>query len=139
MATHDDYPVIQAELVAGHPITGAYDVDDQIAADQLNALNREEIRASMTGPEIFDNTDPTELNALTGDQRREWYGFCGIDSHNPEVGGLAQQVVVGLFGGASVTATNLDTARRVPISRAKELGISGVIKIGDVQNARALP
>lgn len=137
MAGHDDYPLIQAELVAGHPDTGAYDADDQIAADQMNAMNRERIKASMTGAEIFDETDPAELLALTSEKRREWYGFCAINSHNPEVGGLAQQVVTDIFTGG-VTTSNLDAARRVPISRADELGF-GVIRIGDIQNARALP
>lgn len=35
-----DYPALQAELLAGHPVTGAYNIDDQLAANELNALNR---------------------------------------------------------------------------------------------------
>lgn len=35
-----DYPALAAELAAGHPDTGAYNVDDQLAADELNAENR---------------------------------------------------------------------------------------------------
>ena len=32
---------LKAELLAGHPDTGAYNVDDAIAADEINALNRD--------------------------------------------------------------------------------------------------
>ena len=35
-----DYAGLQAELLAGHPDTGAYDADDALAAGELNALNR---------------------------------------------------------------------------------------------------
>ena len=35
-----DYVALAAELTAGHPDTGAYNVDDQLAADELNAKNR---------------------------------------------------------------------------------------------------
>lgn len=31
---------LKAELLAGHPDTGAYNVDDTIAADEINAVNR---------------------------------------------------------------------------------------------------
>ena len=35
-----DYVGLQAELLAGHPDTGAYNANDQLAADELNAVNR---------------------------------------------------------------------------------------------------
>lgn len=34
---------LRAELDAGHPVTGAYSDDPQIASDQINALNRSRI------------------------------------------------------------------------------------------------
>ena len=34
---------LRAELDAGHPVTGAYSEDPQIASDQINALNRSRI------------------------------------------------------------------------------------------------
>lgn len=43
-----DYPALKTELTAGHPVTGAYNADDQLAADQLNALNRP-ASASISG------------------------------------------------------------------------------------------
>lgn len=35
-----DYQALKAELASGHPDTGAYDVSDEIAKNQLNAINR---------------------------------------------------------------------------------------------------
>jgi len=35
-----DYAVLETELATGHPVTGAYSVEDAIAAGQLNAANR---------------------------------------------------------------------------------------------------
>lgn len=35
-----NYIALKAELLAGHPDTGAYNVDNQLAADELNAINR---------------------------------------------------------------------------------------------------
>ena len=35
-----DIATVTTELLAGHPDTGAYDADDAVAADELNAVNR---------------------------------------------------------------------------------------------------
>ena len=40
---------LAAELAAGHPTSGAYSADPQLAADQINAKDQTRIRASMTG------------------------------------------------------------------------------------------
>ena len=42
-----DYTALNAELTAGHPDTGAYNVDDALAADELNAANRPNNAISM--------------------------------------------------------------------------------------------
>ncbi len=34
-------PALKAELLAGHPDTGAYNADNQLAADEINAVNRD--------------------------------------------------------------------------------------------------
>lgn len=48
-----DYTALAAELTAGHPLTGAYNVDNQLAADQLNAVNRPNVRAARDVFEYF--------------------------------------------------------------------------------------
>ena len=34
-----DYVALKAELDGAHPVTGAYNADDQLAADELNLFN----------------------------------------------------------------------------------------------------
>jgi len=41
-----DIPKLKIELLAGHPDAGAYDVDSEVAAGQLNAVNRSIHRTS---------------------------------------------------------------------------------------------
>jgi hypothetical protein len=129
---------LKAELDANaHPITGAYDADAQTAAAQLNAENLTRIRDTMSGSELWANTVATEYAALTDAQKSQWLAFCAIESHNTEVGGLAQLFVVGIFGGASDTVAALAAARTENISRADEIGV-GFVRAGDVLEARAM-
>jgi len=133
-----DYTKLKNELAATHPITGAYNADDQLAADQLNEKNITRVRLSMSGAEVLLATDVAEYTALaTPDLKDQWLSFTSHDHINPEIGGIAQQIVVDIFGGASVTVANLASLRDETISRAEELGLGKII-IGDVQNARAI-
>lgn len=132
-----DYQALKTELDATHPVTGAYDADDVIAAGQINAENITRIKARMSGREIFENTNAAEYAALTDAKKSEWISFCGIDEHDPKSGGPAQEFVTYVFGGGSTTVSNLNTARDESISRATELGF-GTVLVGDVQYARSL-
>ena len=109
---------------------------DQQAADDLNAVNVDRIRAAMSGSEMWANTDPTEYATLTDTQKAHWLAFCAIDSHNPENNGLAHQFVLSIFGtGATLTA--LAAVRSETISRSTELGL-GFVKLGYVEEARRI-
>jgi hypothetical protein len=132
-----DYKAIQSELAGGHPETGAYDADDQLAANQLNKKNRTGIKASMTGSDFFLATDPTEFGSLTEAKKSQWLSFCAIDTHVPENDGVAHKFVIYIFGASNTTLSNLATARNETISRATELGLNKV-HIGDIQNARII-
>ena len=133
----EDYPNLRTELDGSHPVTGAYNVDDLLAVDELNLKNITRIRASMSGQELLEATDSTEYAALTDAAKSQWLSLCAQDTVNPEAGGVVQQIVVDIFGGGATTVTTLAAARQETISRAEELGF-GTIVIGDVQNARAL-
>lgn len=138
-----DYAALRSELDAGHPVTGAYDANDQIAADQLNAVNRQRNKASLTGDEIFTATSPAEYNALnsgqgnSADDQGHWLAFCGRAEIDPFATANVQ-FVTDLFGSGSTTLANLNTLRREDVSRAVELGL-GRVNAGDVGIARALP
>ena len=136
--TPEQYPALQAELLAVHPVSGAYNADDQLAADQINALDIDSVKQNMTGAEILAATDSTEYAALTADKKAQFLSFTsGNETINPAVGGIAQEIIVDIFGGGSVTVTTLNLLRQETISRAAELDFGFVI-IGDIQNARAL-
>lgn len=130
-----DYVALAAELNAGHPTSGAYASDPQAAANQINELNQTRIKASMTGAEIWDATVPSDYAGLTDAQKSQWLAFCGIEKHDSSEGGLAQQIVVTLFGGGSATIAALSAARTETVSRASILGFSRVLAV-DIQYAR---
>lgn len=138
-----DYQALKAELLAGHPDTGAYDADDQVAADQLNAVNRQINKESLAGDEIFTATVPAEYNALdtgsgnTPDQQGHWLAFCGRDEIDPFATANVQ-FVTDMFGSGSATLAALNVLRRENVSRAVELGL-GRVNAGDIGIARSLP
>lgn len=73
-----DYQALKDELTAGHPDTGAYNADDALAADQLNALNRPVVAAAR---EIRDFLYFTLHNEGSGD-----------DTNNANIWGRIQMV-----------------------------------------------
>jgi len=117
---------LAAELTAGHPVTGAYDADAATAAGQVNAQNVVRIRASMSGQEMFENTDSADYAGLTDAKKAEWISFCGIDTHDPRADGTVQEFVIYIFGGGSDTVTNLSAARNETVSQAVVLGFPEV-------------
>lgn len=128
--------ILAAELTTStHPTTTTYDVDAQLAADELNAENVTRIKATMTGFELMENTDATEYSALTADGKVQWLSLCGQDTVNPEAGGVIQDIVIDIFGGGSATVTALAAARQETVSQATALGLPLVNSL-HVQSAR---
>ena len=132
-----DYQALQTELAGSHPISGAYNADAALAAAQINALDIVRIRASMSGQELLEATDSTEFGALSDAKKSQWLALTGHDAVNPEAGGVAQEIVVDIFGGGSTTVTALGTLRQETVSRGVDLGF-GYVTPGDVEFARAL-
>ena len=118
--------------------------DGEIAID-INTEYCSRNRTSMSGSEIWKNTNLTEFGALLDgadtagknerNEKQEWLSFCAIDSHDPF--GPSVQFVINLFGAGSVTVTNLSAARVETISRGNELGL-GYVKIGHIEMARGV-
>ncbi|HUT92498.1 MAG TPA: hypothetical protein VMY37_23595 [Thermoguttaceae bacterium] len=124
---------LKAELLAGHPGTGAYDDDAAVAAGQLNAVNRTRNRASMTGSEIINAVVPSEWNALTDAERQTVWNILHLGDVNPF--GVEATLLTSTFGAGSATITALAAARKDDVSRADELGL-GTVYPGHVENAR---
>lgn len=129
-----DYVALKAELLAGHPVTGAYNADNQLAADQLNAVNRTRNRASMTGKEVKDRIDTADWDSRTDAQKSQLLSMFarddldpfGIDAH------IFQEAMTGAVG---TSVSSLASYRVEDISRAEELGF-GVVSAADVDSAR---
>jgi len=119
----------------GHPDTGAYDVDSQLAADELNVLNRTVNRDTMTGSEVLNEIDKTEFNAKTDPQKQMVWDIVHLGTVNPF--GVESELLTDIFGGGSNTITALAAARKTTVSRATELSF-GRVRAGDITYARAL-
>ena len=128
-----DIAALKTELLAGHPDTGAYDADDEVATGQLNAVNRTTNKSSMTGSEVYNAIDSTEWLALTDSHKQEIWDILHLGDINPF--GLEATRFSAIFGSGSGTVTALKVARKNDVSRAVELGL-GFIKLGHVQMAR---
>ncbi|MHC4526417.1 MAG: hypothetical protein ACYS29_00960 [Planctomycetota bacterium] len=129
-----DISALKAELLAGHPDTGAYDADDVIAAAELNAVNRSKNKSSMTGSEIINALDKTEYLALSdADTARVWQ-ICHLGTINPF--GVEADLFINIFGGGSASIAALQDARKDDASRAVEIGL-GVVFPTHVTSARA--
>ena len=128
-----DYVALKAELVAGHPVTGAYSADNAAAAGQLNVVNRTRPKATMTGSEILQAINKTEFTALTVVNKQLVWDLLHLGTLNPF--GVEAALFVDAFGGGSATIAALAAARVDAVSRAEELGL-GLVYPGDVENAR---
>lgn len=130
-----NYDILKAELVSGHPVTGVYDIDDAVAATQLNVVNCTRSKDSMTGSEILNAIDKVEYVALLdADKDRVWQ-IVHLGTINPF--GIEVDLILGIFGAGSATIIALQTARQEPCSRAAELELETVFE-GTVQQARAM-
>lgn len=126
---------ILGDELANDPLTRGYSIMTVLqAADSLNASNIQINKTTMSGSELLASTDSAEYDALTDVKRDQWLSLCGVDAIDPF--GPAVQIVVNVWGIASTTISNLQTARIETISRAQELGL-GLVNEGDVKMARA--
>lgn len=129
--------LLRDELLAGHPVTGAYDADDFVAAQEVSALNVSRFREFVFGGDILKVTDDTEFSALTDTGKTQWLALCGVV--DIDVGsGAAKSLEADLFGAGTTTRTSLATLRSETVSQAAAIGIGSIVGQGDVEDARGL-
>ncbi len=135
-----DIDALRIELLAGHPGPVGnpgivpYDVDDAIAAGQLNEVNRTLTRDTVSGGELLNATDDVEFGALQAANKNRWLALCGVDEINTD-GGVAKSVAMDLFASGTATRANLVALKNPPASRAVEIGL-GFVRPGNVNEAR---
>lgn len=132
-----DHDALKAELLAGHPTTGAYDADSLVAANQINAINRPYILPTMSGKQLMDETDTAEYDALTDVKKSQWLSYTSHGEVDTTVNGMGQTIGIDIFGAGSNTAVNIGAARSVNISRAQELDFPEITP-GDIEYARSI-
>ena len=125
---------LKIEDVAGHPDTGEYDVDVEIAAGQMNAVNRSLNRPTMTASEVYNAIVPAAYTALTADEKEEVWNILHLGVINPF--GLEATRMTAIFGAGSDTITALAALRKTSVSRADEIGL-GFVWPAQITQARA--
>lgn len=119
------------------PLTIGYSgMTDSEVADSLNTVNREINVSSVQGSELFEAADPTEVDALTADERQKFYAICSLDAIKVNSTNT-RNALLAMFGVGSTTRTNLAALQKTTVSRATELGI-GYVKVGHIIMARDL-
>lgn len=131
----DWYADLASELVVGHPVTGAYDADNQLAADQLNAINRTRNRSTATGKEVKDKIQTVDWDSRTDAQKSTLLSLFARDDLDP-FGIDAHIFQEAMAGAAGTSVADLNAWRVEDISRATELGFP-FVTAADVDAARS--
>ena len=134
--------ILKTELDAGHPVTGAYDADDTLALAQCNAVNVIRDRAFLSAIVIFDEIlkQKIEWDLIATDGDRELVQAI-LDVNRDRgistlAGSPARTQLVAILGANTKAAIALLIPETV--SQMTVLGLGASIKVGSVQNARAL-
>lgn len=147
---------LKQELDAGHPVTGEYSSNSQVAADQINATNR--IKTEPIGSaELLawsaknsDNDRPriTKIQEGKGNASEICAALCfaaeqmimrdntSLDLSLPD----RVEMLGGLVGFGILSAADkasLEELSQTSISRSDELNL-GVVKTGTIEQARSL-
>lgn len=131
-----DLAALKAELLGAHPVTGAYSADDETAAAQINAPNRQPDRDAVSSGQLVASIVRTEYDALTAAQK-DYVRLVAIAQTLPLTPTLRTELGQ-LFPAGSGTRTNLLALLKRPGSRAEELGL-GFVTPSNVADARRLP
>lgn len=118
-----------AELRAAHP-----EWTDQQICDDLNAATIQRVLPSLSGDEVFQQTDKAEFGGLNDTKRQLWLAFCGRETIDPKDGANID-FVKWVFGDESQTVTNLAAARTETVSWATSEGYPFLYR-GHLENAR---
>ena len=129
-----DIAKLKTLLATPHPVSGAWNEDDALAADQFNTANITHIKDRLSGEQIFAVTNTIEFAALTEHKQLMWLSFCSRDSIDP-AGSANVAFVQWVFGAGSATIAALVVARAELISLTTQEGL-GTIYTGHIQQAR---
>jgi len=130
---------LKAELDAGHPVTGAYNADDALAAGELN-LENIEVDKLTTPLEAMNATDATEFNTIRDTDKQLWASVLSWAEINLNSGiGLATAQGMWNSGSTPITKAALLASRKKNINRATDLNLQfKTVATDHVTKARTL-
>lgn len=128
-----DIVALKAVLDAGHPVTGAYDADAEVAAAQGNLVNCTEDVDTISGQVLFEAVVPSDYSALSAEQLVTFWGIVGMGTIN--VDGVNTRAVLGtLFSGTDTLAALVALQTRA-VSHFQKARL-GIVYPGHIENAR---
>ena len=130
-----DLQALKTELLAGHPGTGPYSANDETAAGQLNATNRQPNRETLDSGLLVASIVRSELTALAAADK-EYLRLVAMAQSLPLTATVKAELGA-IFPNGSTTRTNLLALLKRPGSRAEELGL-GFVTASNVADARRL-
>ena len=102
----------------------------------LTTANRTVDVETLSGSQLFEAIDDTEWQARTADQKTDIQFVVGLgDNIQISPGTKARAMMARALTGATASLSNLGTLGSKTVTRAEELGLSG-LKIGHIQLAR---
>ncbi len=131
-----DLNALKAELTAGHPTTGAYSFDDDVAARQLNEPNRSPNRETTDAGTLIAAIVRAEYDALSAANKTYLNAVLSVSGSIPLTATFKANLG-GIFAAGTTTRANFLALQNRPGSRAEELGL-GNVTASDVANARRL-
>jgi len=107
--------------------------DLQVLAS-LTGLTRSRNRTSMSGREVGEEIVDAAYDALTDAKKNQVLTLVASQDLDPF--SLGANVIKDIFGAGSTTVTQLIAARVESISRLTEIGATGKVGLGMIQEAR---
>ena len=117
-------------------------VDETERLSIVSKMNAQVItrnRASLSGDEVFRATAAGDYTPLANEAKDQWLMFCQKDQIDPFDGNNIA-FLRSIFGAPpSDTETALEAIRTEIVSPATDAGIGGRVRLGQVEDALALP
>ena len=120
---------LQAEI-QGDPLARGYvGMTDQQVWDSLIAVDRDNW-VPVSGGDIAKAVEISEFTVITSAEQTYVAGLFGADQVESAPGTSVRDALVAAFGGGSTTLTNLAAIANQQVSRASEIGVPALLKMG---------
>jgi len=127
--------ILKSEITADPLSRGYSGMTDAQISDDLNTTYRERNLNRLDASTVFNAIDKGEYNGLSDANKVMIWNILHLGEINPF--GLEATIFIDIFGAGSETITDLAAIRKIPQSRASELGLPVVCE-GFVIDAKSI-